>query len=90
MHYFPNKLFAKQKKNYTVQRIERILMHYKNTENCMKMFQNFKSLTICLLSCLAEVSAQILFDKNSNWHHACYQKFTKSRLERPKTKRKKR
>ena len=35
------------------------------------------------------VSAQILFDKNTSWHHSCSQKFRKTRLERAKKNGKK-
>ena len=35
------------------------------------------------------VLSQVLFDNNAVWHHSCHQKFTKSRLERARKKRKK-
>ena len=57
--------------------------------DALKKSLNLKCLAIWLDLPLAELSAQILFDKNSSWHHTCHQKFTKNLLERAKPKRKK-
>ena len=61
-------------------------VHREFLENVSK-FQKLDNIPVDLP--FREVSAQILFDKSSSWHHEYHQKFTKSPLERAKKKRKK-